>query len=303
MPPNRNPKTSPATFRGEMFFPDWLQLYVNRNEEGFENPLHNHDFVEFVYIAEGRGFHHIENDVHSVKKGDFCLIPIGVPHVFRPTGPNRSGQPLVVYNCLASVALLDRLRRSAFDPAVASYISSLGGPGFAYASGRDRDGTIERLFLDLYREFSFPREGAADLLCSLLMRLIITVRRELEHAEGAAVGAAGRTPGDFAALLSYVERHAHVGLTLAELAAVARWSQRHLARMFRRHTGQTFHAYVQNVRMRQSCELLRSTDWKVSAVAAAVGYKDIDAFNGAFKRFTGVTPTKFRKEAAADATL
>jgi len=285
------------TLRGDAYFPSWLQLFVNRNAESFAYPLHDHDFVEFVYISEGKGFHHIADGVQPVRKGDFFVIPIGVSHVFRPTAPDPAGSPLVVYNCVASADLLLRLGRSAIDPDIAAYLVALADTGMSVVSGTDADGAVERLFLELHREFMLPGTGSADLLCALLLRLIVTLRRSTSAAASRSRDEA--FPSEFSALLAYLDRNAHQELTLAELAAIGRWSERHLRRLFLRHTGQTYYRYLQNLRVRRGCELLRTTDWKVGVVAESVGYKDIDAFNATFKRTTGATPSEYRRRAKA----
>ena len=78
-------------------------MYVNRNAENFTGSYHNHDFLEIAYIAEGEGFHHLENSVQRVRKGQMFYIPLGISHVFRPTSAN--GKPLIVNNCIFSVQL------------------------------------------------------------------------------------------------------------------------------------------------------------------------------------------------------
>lgn len=66
-------------------------------------------------------------------------------------------------------------------------------------------------------------------------------------------------------------------------------------RLFKNHTEQTFNQYLQNLRIRKSCEALRSTQQKISVIASAVGFKDTDYFNKLFKRIMGRSPKAYRQ--------
>ncbi|MBD2869234.1 AraC family transcriptional regulator [Paenibacillus arenilitoris] len=287
------------TYRGEHFFGQNLLLFVNRNNEDFLNPYHNHDFIECTYIAEGTGFHHIGDSVHKVRKGHVLFIPIGQPHVFRPVSPNIARNPLSVYNCVFSPQLLRKLGAFATDYGLLRFLREMEDgqlPPFAFTDANDE---YEKLFLALHREFMLRQSGSADYMHALLLQLLVLLQRSM--------GQTGAQPPPkqtaFGELLHYLDRHCGQELTLAQLAEASRWSERHLQRLFRRHTGQSFLRCLQNIRIRKSQELLRGSQLKIGAIAETVGYKDIHSFNSLFKRCTGMTPGAYRKEASAGAAL
>ncbi|CAM4212308.1 AraC family transcriptional regulator [Paenibacillus alkaliterrae] len=281
------------TYRGEQFFRNNSLLFVNRSTEDFINPYHDHDFFECVFIAEGSGFHHVGDEVHKVKKGQILFIPIGLSHVFRPTSTNIARHPLSVYNCVFSPLLLRKLSTFASDPGITSFLSDMEGGRLPYYACLDSNDQFEQLFLLLYREYKLPQTGSEDYLNALLLQLLILLQRSTEHP--------GTSPAPrltaFLELLSYMEHYYDQELTLSQLAEVSRWSERHLQRLFQEHTKQSFHRYLQNVRIRKSQQLLRETKLKISHVAEMVGYKDIHSFNTVFKRCTGITPGSYRKAA------
>lgn len=77
--------------------------------------------------------------------------------------------------------------------------------------------------------------------------------------------------------------------------SILTYSERHLQRLFKLHTGQTFRRYRQARRIEKSCEWLRDPRLKISSVAEIVGYRDQDNFVGIFKRYMGKTPSEYRK--------
>lgn len=283
------------TYLGVHFFRKDLLLYVNRATEDFMSPYHNHDFLECAYIAEGAGFHHIGDAVHKVHKGQVFFIPIGIPHVFRPTSASKARHPLHVYNCVFSPQLLQKLISFASDHSTHQFMKDMESGAVSYYACQDSNNQFEKLFQTLYQEYAMPQIGSPDYLNALLLQLLILLERSMERAEPSSVP----KQVAFIDLLNYLDNHYGQELTLSRLAGVSRWSERHLQRLFWQHTSQSFKRYLQNVRIQKSQELLRSSQLKISTVAEMVGYKDIYSFNTVFKRCTGMTPSVYRKEAIA----
>lgn len=281
------------TLKSESFLGQDLLVFINRAAEDFTLPLHNHDFLEFAYVAEGVGFHHIGEEVHKVRKGELCYIPIGLSHVFRPVSTNLTKHPLIVYNCVFSTELLAKAAMFSADRHVQQFIAALQEGSVAYFSLTDEEEVIERLILAMHREYSLPREGSTDFLHALLLQLLIAVQRIRLGSSPALQD----QPVEFAHLLNYMDRHYAEELTLARLAAISQWSERHLQRLFIRHTEQSFSRYLQSLRVQKSLGLIRSTQLKVGVIAEKVGYKDFGSFLAVFKRIVGMTPSQFRKAA------
>ena len=280
-----------STLKGESFFQGDQLIYVNRAEENYSLPLHDHDFIEIAYIAEGSGYHHILGEVHKVSKGQLFVLPIGVSHVLRPASANPAVGPLIVYNCLFHPLLLDQLAGFVTDDRIRGYLLTLKHESSSYYAMTDRDDSLERLYVTMHREFSLPRDGSADFLMTLLLQLLIHIARNQQGSEEAPQSKLA----DFGHLLTYMEQHCSRDLTLDELARMSHWSKRQLQRMFNRYTGQPFNRYLQYLRMQKSCELLRNTKHKISLIAELVGYKDMGAFLSVFKRNVGMTPSGYRR--------
>ena len=64
--------------------------------------------------------------------------------------------------------------------------------------------------------------------------------------------------------------------------------------MFKKETGQTYIAYLTEVRLNRAVELLNKTDDKTYIIASKVGYQEQNYFSYVFKKRFGVSPTKYR---------
>lgn len=84
-------------------------------------------------------------------------------------------------------------------------------------------------------------------------------------------------------------------LSLSDLARLTGLSVFHLARMFRRHTGVTLHAYRQALRLRHSVDRLARPGADLTAIALDLGFSSHSHFTAAFHRAFGVTPSTLRR--------
>lgn len=277
-------------FEGQHFLQDKLHMWINRFTEDFEVPYHAHDFIEYCYVAEGTGFHHIEQEIFPIHRGWLFVIPIGAAHVFRPATSEKGSKAPVVYNCIFDTHLAAQLALVQEQP-IQEHLLEIGGSSSAYFAVFDRDGAIEPLMLKLHHEMKLREAGSKTMLYALLSQLIVTVYR-LKYGKHETL-----TPeaADFNDIIYYLEQNYHQALTLEMLSCYAGWSSRHLQRLFHKYTGQAFGSFLQNLRIQKSCELLRTSKMKISTIAEHVGYRSIDSFNAVFKKLVGLTPTEYRK--------
>ncbi|MCB0061198.1 MAG: helix-turn-helix transcriptional regulator [Caldilineaceae bacterium] len=85
-------------------------------------------------------------------------------------------------------------------------------------------------------------------------------------------------------------------LTLDRLAATVYLSAYELCRIFRRHTGQTIHHYLMQLRLRRALELLAEPGEDITAIALSLGYSSHSHFTSAFHRTFGITPSALRRQ-------
>ena len=87
-------------------------------------------------------------------------------------------------------------------------------------------------------------------------------------------------------------------LSVEELAAKFGCGRRHLNRLFHHYFGFSVGAMKMEMRLLKAVTLLRDINAKVINVAAQCGFNHLGLFNTCFKRRFGVTPGRWRKEAA-----
>ena len=275
-------------YKGESHFRKGLSIYVNRVEETFAASFHNHDFIEITYVREGKGFHHIGDQIVPVRKGELFVIPIGIPHVFRPVSASGKDK-LIVSNCIFTEQALQAVAALTGDFPLIEALK-LGPEDKAGYGLLDRELAFEPIFQSMLEEFGGDKPGNGAALQSLLGWLLILRRRKRQQPEE------GRLPAEdpIDDTLAYIRRHVSEDLRAQALAERCRLSERHFVRLFRKRTGQNPHPFVQQVRMRTACEYLSGTTLTIAAIAEAVGYRDLPSFYRVFRQVVGTTPREYK---------
>jgi transcriptional regulator GlxA family with amidase domain len=95
-------------------------------------------------------------------------------------------------------------------------------------------------------------------------------------------------------LQAWIPDHLDEDLTVPALARRACMSDRNFARAFRRETGMTPAAYVENARVERARIALESGDLPVEAIARLAGFGTVETLRRAFRRRVGVSPIDYR---------
>ena len=93
----------------------------------------------------------------------------------------------------------------------------------------------------------------------------------------------------------FIESHATDSVTLSEAAQHAHLSPGHFCRLFRQTTGLTLIDYLNRFRVEKAKDLLLAPAATVKEVALSVGFCCVTTFERAFRKYTGIPPTEFRR--------
>ena len=107
---------------------------------------------------------------------------------------------------------------------------------------------------------------------------------------------AAKEPKELKALRTAAAENAQAGVfTTASIAAAANMSVRTAQRVAAEH-GMTLQDLIDKVREQRAVELLQDSRNNIGSIAFLLGYSDERAFRRAFQRWTGRTPSDFRKQ-------
>jgi AraC-like DNA-binding protein len=144
-----------------------------------------------------------------------------------------------------------------------------------------------------------PRAGGLSVFLRLAELMFVeAVRRCLtEDAAPQSGWLAGLRDPVVGRALRLLHRRPTAAWTLETLADEAGVSRSRLAESFTRFVGSPPMLYLTQWRLQMAARMLADGSAKVGAVAREVGYESEAAFSRAFKRFAGVPPAQWRREA------
>jgi AraC family transcriptional regulator len=96
-------------------------------------------------------------------------------------------------------------------------------------------------------------------------------------------------------VMEFIEAHLAEEISLAVLAELADLSLFHFARAFTQSFGVPPHRYHMARRMDRARSLLQDPARSVTQIGIQVGFRETSSFTKAFRRFTGLTPTEYRR--------
>lgn len=88
------------------------------------------------------------------------------------------------------------------------------------------------------------------------------------------------------------ERYSDKNLRLNTIANELGVTYNHLSRLFKLQTGLGFNQYLNDLRMKNAMELLRTSNMKLYEISEKVGYQNYENFSRSFKTYYGTSPKK-----------
>jgi len=93
----------------------------------------------------------------------------------------------------------------------------------------------------------------------------------------------------------YIDQNYAKELTLSQVAKYIYLSDSYFAHSFKDKFGISPKSYILKIRIEEAKELLENTDMKIADVARSVGFSSQQRFNDIFRKFTEMTPLKYRQ--------
>lgn len=272
------------TLRWKRLFPlgRLSQLALSRKAPGEEFPLHDHDFPEVFWIAEGEVKHTINGVTAVLRRGDLLFVRAADRHAFVGSG----AQGGVIANFAVRADLVARLRKRYFaTAAIAWWIPGTVPPRIPLSAA------------DTHALNQAAREMVAHADPDLLAteRFLLNLFELLRRHDNA------RPPADEPGWLTDARRAIrdpqHLAKGVPQLARLAGCSPEHLARTVRRVHRATPTELVNRERLDWAAAELMFTGRGIADVALAAGFESLSHFYHLFRRHHGVTPRQFRLRA------
>ena len=96
-------------------------------------------------------------------------------------------------------------------------------------------------------------------------------------------------------VIHYLDVNMDRMISRREAAKYVFLNEDYFSRVFRKETGMGYKEYLLKQKMDYAGKLLSETDMPVALIASKVGYENFTNFTQMFRKYTGTTPTEYRK--------
>lgn len=278
---------------GQPEFP--LHIYRVEHQASVHSilPVHWHNEMEIIYLAEGRATFYIESREFAIQAGDALIVHPGELHSGMDTAMGGTCYYSIVFKgSWLSSPQPDRVQELFLDPVLQGTVRL---PVLLSAADAAHSPLLQ-LIRELLSRYE-RKPGAYEMSVKALLLLFI--------ADSYQYGLTGLNPASetrhgreynrqIREVLSYMEAHSRDRLELDQLAAVVALSRSHFCKFFKAQTGMRPMEYLNYIRISQAASLLRSGSYNVLEAALESGYQHVSYFSKWFKHYMNMTPSEYK---------
>ncbi len=247
---------------------------------------HTHDFAELFWIESGKGEHHINGQILSLKQGDAVLIRPHDAHGFRGD-PDES---MTIVNLAFSAADASRFQQRYGNESRIFDLMAAAMPPTLELQERDLDALSESVGRLMSRRHS---QLALDRF------LLNFAELHLNQTNGTLAGSQRRGPDWLETAIAQMALPENLGNGASYFAGLAYRSHEHVARVLKAQYHMTPTELIHHLRLDHASQRLLMSDDEIFDVASESGYRSIGSFYKRFKERFGVSPRRYRVQQRA----
>lgn len=235
-------------------------------------PMHWHSFLELEIVVSGMVEYSSNNQTYTLGLGGAHIL---CTHDFHSLSILKD---TTLYCLHIETELLD-----------SEIVDQLHCNSFRCQFTPEEMGTILPRLELLESEYASDSAFRNMMIKSIVTEILIMLLRKATSNEPLY------TPKPIQKLTAYINTHFSEDITLDKVADALSFSTGYLGKLLKRHMGYTFNEYLNMIRLKQACYLLRTTNLPVKEIAFQVGYRSSEYFLYVFKKNLLTTPGKYRK--------
>ncbi len=278
------------------YFKNDEEIYIHRSDnDEFNRVMHKHGFIELVFVSEGQAIHTVEDMSYTVKAGNVILIDYGVAHSFS----RIDGEKFVTYDLLFTPDFfnISALENKEFITLASIYLFSSVFAEFKNSKVpqnlvKTNSKEFRFLFERIYEEYTKRDVGFQSIIRAYLIEIIIKIFREINKKQPTYTKSHQELVEK---AIEYMRNNYDKHISLDEVASGIFLSKNYFRQIFKKTTGMSISSFTQDLRIKEACRLLETTDMSSIDISYKCGYNDLKFFYSTFKKTVGMTPAEYRK--------
>ncbi len=263
---------------------------VNINPNHTPTYNHKHANFEISTVLNGSGKYQTEGYSFDMKQGDVFVFSSNEPHFISEIG-------------MKGMKLLNLQFSPSFIGTKGFNFLSLSNANFCFSHSKDfknripfeNGKKIHSELLSILQEFEEKNEeyklSIKTHLCNIILDLIrnqnyLSEKFELEKS----------TVKKFSKALSFIDNHFTEKITIKDLAGLTGMTENYFSTLFKKMYLITPSEYIISKRLELATEyILENSNLNILDIAVKCGFNNTANFNKLFKKYFGITPTKYKE--------
>ncbi|MBE9896260.1 AraC family transcriptional regulator [Enterococcus casseliflavus] len=248
----------------------------------FPSSLHHHDYIEIVYLPEGRLLNIVDHQPYIMESGSLFLINSGVSHLLAPF-PDELTKPFVVN------LLVDKKVFAESFPSC-TQLNPLNKTLFTFGDYliyhredlQQVNYYLHRLIMEYYQNglaFSYSVFGFLMIFLDQLAQLQKPLK---EGYDPLAIK-----------VLQVIKEHPETA-NLSDISEKLNYSKGYLSRHVKKQTKKTISQLIADEKLLKAEHYLTDTDLTMTEISMLINYKSESHFYRSFKEKYHLTPSQYR---------
>lgn len=249
-----------------------------------DDVLHNHAFVEIFYVTDGTAQHFCNGKTTALNRGSIGFLRPFDQHMYI----REPDVPCVHRDILISLESFQMFCNNLAPSLFPIFINSK--QAFFFELTPRALSELEKIFS------SFTAHPQATIGQEIIPKESWLISHMVNLWFSNLIYEQTITPTWFKTLINKLSNPDYFDLSLSEIIEQADlfYDRASLSRMFKKHAGCSMINYSITAKINHAASLLTFTPMPITDVARQSGFSSVTYFNKLFKRFWGISPTKYR---------
>lgn len=257
----------------------------------WQHPVHKHTYFEIIFILQGRGLHNINGNTFEYAEGDVFLLGPEDFHDFEIA--ELTEFCFIRFNESFSktyTETTDRKWQQIFQNLLFTSSQSRG----SIVKDKAERQKLLKLLAVLEEEYENNQSSDFEVIRDSLMQSMMVILARNLSVQTPLKNAIKDSVED---ILMYIKQNIYSPskLSIERIADEFNLSPTYISIFFKRHTGESLKQYISKHKQKLIESRLIYSKLSLTEIAYEFGFTDESHFCKQFKKFTGSTPTEFRK--------
>lgn len=261
--------------------------------------MHNHQYIELIYVYQGECTHFVEKETFIMKEGNLCIMTPTAMHAVSAPSDDAVILNIMMSRKMFNGAFLKMLRGNKilseffenvlYDKEVSPYI--------IFPTKEDK--WMHQTMLSMYQERMQKDYLYNESETLYVKQIFIHLIRHYEMMAVVSNPINHTRENHIVALMGYITvNYDHI--SLKDTAAFFGYNETYLGQILQRYTGKKFCTLINELQMTNAKRLLEETNMSITEIGCEVGCYDASHFTRKFKAMYGASPNAYRKSLKKD---